>query len=123
VGVTTGRLIQEQNHKSELAQLDLHSREATSLQTTEAQAAIAAELLQRYVYTGDASYISEINTDASAAQQSLVAALALGTPDGAAQMAAVGAQLEQGAAQALALREAGDTAGLSSRGSAGPDLP
>jgi diguanylate cyclase (GGDEF)-like protein len=113
VGVTTGGLIQEQNHESELAQLDLHSREATSLQTTEAQAAIAAELLQRYVYTGDASYISEINTDASAAQQSLVAALALGAPDGAAQMAAVGAQLEQGAAQALALREAGDTADAS----------
>jgi methyl-accepting chemotaxis protein len=113
VGVTTGGLVQEHNHKSELAQLDLHSREATSLQTTEAQAAIAADDLQRYVYTGDATYISEINAAASTAQASLVAALALGAPDGADQMAAVGAQLQQGAAQALALREGGDTTGAS----------
>jgi Signal transduction histidine kinase, nitrate/nitrite-specific len=111
--VTTAAAIQDRQHKSELAQLDLHSREATSLQTTEAQAAISAELLQRYVYTGDASYISEINSDANAAQQSLVYALALGAPDGADQMSAVGAQLVQGAAQALTLREAGDTAGAS----------
>jgi diguanylate cyclase (GGDEF)-like protein/putative nucleotidyltransferase with HDIG domain len=110
VAVTTAAAIQEQNHKSELAQLDLHSREATSLQTTEAQAAIAADDLQRYVYEGNTTYIPDINAAASTAQASLVAALALGAPDGGDQMAAVGAQLVQGAAQTLALREAGDTA-------------
>ncbi|MEO8458778.1 MAG: HD domain-containing phosphohydrolase [Chloroflexota bacterium] len=113
VGVTTGGLVQEHNHKSELAQLDLHSREAISLQTTEAQAAIAADDLQRYIYEGNATYIAEINVAASTAQQSLVEALALGAPEGADQMAAVGAQLAEGAAQALALREAGNTASAS----------
>jgi hypothetical protein len=70
--VTTAAAIQEQNHKSELAQLDLHSRDATLLQTTEAQAAIAADDLERYVYNGDTTYISEINVAAKSAQASLV---------------------------------------------------
>src|SRR6266849_977115 len=62
--VIIGAVIQEQNQKSELAQLDLHSRDAILLQTTEAQAAIAADGVQRYVYNGDAVYMSEINAAA-----------------------------------------------------------
>ena len=110
--VIIGAAIQEQNHKSELAQLDLHSRDAILLQTTEAQAAIAADGVQRYVYNGDAIYMSEINASANSAQANLVQAVALGAP-GSDQLAAVGSQLLQGAAQALALREAGDTAAAS----------
>jgi diguanylate cyclase (GGDEF)-like protein len=110
--VTTAAAIQEQNHKSELAQLDLHSRNAILLQTTEAQAAIAADDLERYVYDGDTTYISEIDVAAKSAQASLVEAVALGVP-GSDQLAAVGAQLLQGAAQALTLRGAGDTAAAS----------
>jgi HAMP domain-containing protein len=110
--VTTAAAIQEQNHKSELAQLDLHSRNAILLQTTEAQAAIAADDLERYVYDGDTTYISEIDVASKSAQASLVELVALGVP-GSDQLAAVGAQLLQGASQALALREAGDTAAAS----------
>ncbi len=112
VAVTIGAAIQEQNHKSELAQLDHHSREAILLQTTEAQAAIAADGVQRYVYNGNAIYMSEINAAANSAQANLVEAVALGAPGGD-QLAAAGAQLLQGATQALALREAGDAAGAS----------
>jgi diguanylate cyclase (GGDEF)-like protein len=112
VAVITGAAIQEQNHKSELEQLNLHSRNAILLQTTEAQAAIAADGVQRYVYNGDALYIDEINAAASSAQASLVEAVALGAP-GSDQLAAVGAQLVEGAAQAIALRAGGDTAGAS----------
>ena len=56
--------------------------------------------------------MAEINAAANSAQANLVEAVALGAP-GSDQLAAVGAQLLQGAAQALALREAGDTAGAS----------
>lgn len=110
--VITGAAIQQQNHKSELAQLDFHSRAAILLQTTEAQAAIAADGVQRYVYNGDTVYMSETNAAANSAQASLVEAVALGAP-GSDQLAAVGAQLVQRAAQALALRQAGDAAGAS----------
>jgi diguanylate cyclase (GGDEF)-like protein len=112
VAVITGAAIQEQNHKSELARLDLHSRNAILLQSTEAQAAIAADGVQRYVYNGDPQYMAEINAAANSAQANLVQAAALGAP-GSDQLAAVGAQLLQGASQALALRQAGDTADAS----------
>lgn len=112
-GVTIGAAVQVRKHQSELAQLDHHSRLATLLQTAEAQAAISAEMLQRYVDAGDASYIGEINTHANAAQQAIDAALAAGGPPGLDEVATSGAQLEQGAAQALALRQNGDQAGAS----------
>lgn len=112
VAVLIGGVIQEHNHKSELAELDFHSRNATLLQTTEAQAAIAADGVQRFVYNGDDVYMSEITAAANSAQAHLVEAVALGAP-GSDQLAAVGAQLLEGASRALALRAAGDTAGAS----------
>ncbi len=78
------------------------------LQTTEAQAAIAADDLERYVYYGDTTYISEINVAANSAQASLVEAARLGVP-GTDHLTAIGAQLLQGTAQVLTLRGAGNT--------------
>lgn len=112
VAVITGAAIQVQNHKSQLAELDRHSRQAIALQTTEAQASIAANGLQRYVYDGDTTWIAGINVAANKAQASLVEAVALGAP-GADQLAEIGAQLVQGAAQTLTLRQAGETAAAS----------
>lgn len=109
VAVTSGAAIQVQNHKSQLAQLDLHSREAIALQTTEAQAAIAGNTLQRYVYDGDDMWIAEIDVAANKAQASLAEAVALGA-SGSDQLVVIAAQLIQDAAQAQALRQAGDTA-------------
>src|SRR5258708_37023571 len=59
--VTLGASWQVRQHQSDLSELEHHSTEASYLQTAEAQAAISAEQLQRYVYAGDAAYIPEIN--------------------------------------------------------------
>jgi len=89
-----------------------HSRQAIALQTTEAQAAIAGNTLQRYVYDGDDIWIAEIDVAANKAQASLAEAVALGAP-GSDQLAVIAAQLIQGASQAQALRGSGDAAAAS----------
>jgi diguanylate cyclase (GGDEF)-like protein len=109
--VTTGAAIQVRHHQSDLAELEQHSTMASLLQTAEAQAAISAELLQRYVYTGDAQYIDELNDHAAAAQGALNEALARGGPEGLDDVVTAGAQLEQGAAIAATLRREGDAEG------------
>lgn len=81
------------------------------LQTAEAQAGISAELLQRYVYTGDDVYISELNGHAIAAQAALNDALARGGPDRLPEVVASGSELVQGASTVTALRSSGDQAG------------
>ncbi|MEO8457734.1 MAG: diguanylate cyclase [Chloroflexota bacterium] len=106
--VTIGASIQERKHQSELSDLEHHSAEATLLQTAEAQASISGLLLQRYVVTGDMSYVQEINDSANRAQAALEAALANGGPDGLATVTATGAQLVQNASRATELRRQGD---------------
>jgi len=81
---------------------------ATLLQTAEAQAAISAELLQRYVYTGDETYIGDLSDHAAAAQAALNEALARGGPQGLQDVVAAGAQLQQGATQAATLKTSGN---------------
>jgi diguanylate cyclase (GGDEF)-like protein len=111
--VTIGAAIQVRNHQSDLARVEEHSTMSSLLQTAEAQAAISAELLQRYVYTGDGQYISELNDHAAAAQTALNAALARGGPGELTEIVIAGTQLEQGAARASTLRQAGDEAAAS----------
>jgi diguanylate cyclase (GGDEF)-like protein/putative nucleotidyltransferase with HDIG domain len=106
-GVTIGASWQVRQHESDLSQLERHSTEASYLQTAEAQAAISAEMLQRYVYAGDTSYIPEINQHAAAAQNAMDEALAGGGPAGLDQVVTSGAALQQGAAQATALEQNG----------------
>ena len=110
--VITGAALQVHTHKSQLADLDHHSREAIALQTTEAQAAVAGNTLQRYVYDGDTTWIAEINAAAGKAQAALNEAIALGA-FGSNDLAVIAAQLIQESAQAQALRAAGDGAGAS----------
>jgi diguanylate cyclase (GGDEF)-like protein len=111
--VTVGAAIQVRNHQSDLAKLEEHSTMSSLLQTAEAQAAISAELLQRYVYTGDSQYVSELNDHAQAAQTALNEALARGGPDPLPAIVTGGARLEHGAAKASTLRSLGDEAGAS----------
>ena len=108
--VTLGASWQVRQHESDLSQLEYHSTESSFLQTAEAQAAISAEQLQRYVYAGDQSYIPEINMHAAAAQKALDDALAGGGPPGLDQVVTSGAVLQQGAAQATALEQNGKQA-------------
>lgn len=110
VAVIAGAAVQNEKHKSELDQLDIHSRTAIALQATEAQGFIAASTLQRYVYDGDSTFVPGITVAASASQVSLNEAIALGVPGGD-QLKVVYAQLIEGALKALALRAAGDAAG------------
>ena len=108
--VTLGASWQVRQHESDLSQLEYHSTESSFLQTAEAQAAISAEMLQRYVYAGDQSYIPEINMHAAAAQTALEKALAGGGPPGLDQVVTSGAVLQQGAAQATGLEQNGKQA-------------
>lgn len=112
-GVTIGAAAQSRRHQADLADLQEHSTMSSLLQTAEAQAAISAELLQRYVYTGDDTYISELNGHAMAAQAALNEALGRGGPSGLPEVVTAGAELVQGASQASALRTAGDQEGAS----------
>ena len=111
--VTLGAGIQTRRHQADLAELEEHSTMSSLLQTAEAQAGISAELLQRYVYTGEDTYIGELNDHAEAAQAALNEALARGGPQGLPQVVAAGSELVQGASTASALRAAGDEAGAS----------
>lgn len=112
-GVAVGSAVQTRRHQSDLSELEQHSTMSSLLQTAEAQAAISAELLQRYVYTGDDTYISELNDHATAAQAALNEALEKGGPPDLPQVVTAGAVLVQGAAKAAALRAGGDQAGAS----------
>jgi diguanylate cyclase (GGDEF)-like protein/putative nucleotidyltransferase with HDIG domain len=111
--VTIGASFQVRKHQSELNDLEFHSNQATLLQTAEAQAGISALLLQRYVTTGDESYVVEINDHADAAQKALEQALANGGPDGLDVVVAKGSQLVQDAARATELRRQGEEAAAS----------
>ena len=108
--VTFGASWQVRQHQSDLSQLERHSTEASYLQTAEAQAAISAEQLQRYVYAGDPLYIPEITQHAATAQKALEDALNGGGPPGLDQVVTSGAVLQQGAAQAAALEQNGKQA-------------
>ncbi len=108
--VTLGASWQVRQHQADLSELEHHSTEASYLQTAEAQAAISAEQLQRYVYAGDQSFIPEINSHAAAAQKALEDALAGGGPPGLDQVVTGGAVLQQGAAQATQLEQNGKQA-------------
>jgi diguanylate cyclase (GGDEF)-like protein len=112
-GVTIGAGIQTRKHQADLAELEEHSTMSSLLLTAEANAGIAAELLQRYVYTGEDTYIAELNDHAEAAQAALIEALARGGPGGLPAVVAAGTELVQGASTAAALRAAGDQAGAS----------
>jgi diguanylate cyclase (GGDEF)-like protein/putative nucleotidyltransferase with HDIG domain len=103
---------QERIHRSNLQELDRHSSTATLLQETEAQAGIAALLLQRYVVTGDPDYPAEIEQHADAAVTSITKAVASGPPE-VSEVALSGVTLAQGASQVVALRTNGDMEGAS----------
>jgi diguanylate cyclase (GGDEF)-like protein len=107
--VTIGATFQVRKHQTELNALEHHSTQASLLQTAEAQAGVAALLLQRYVATGQNNYVQEINDHANSAQTALEMALANGGPDGGLDVVvANGSTLVQGAAQSAELRRLGD---------------
>lgn len=99
---------QEQIHRSDLQELNQHSSTATLLQEAEAQAGIAALLLQRFVIAGDETLVAEIQSHAAAAVDSLTQAVAAGAPPSVDQAALSGAGLAQGTGRIIALREAGE---------------
>ncbi len=67
VAVTAVSGWQEHVHRSDLARLEAQSKVTSELQRAEAQAAIAALLLQRFVITGDPALRQEIEEHATAA--------------------------------------------------------
>jgi diguanylate cyclase (GGDEF)-like protein/putative nucleotidyltransferase with HDIG domain len=103
---------QERIHRSNLQELDRHSSTATLLQETEAQAGIAALLLQRYVVTGDPDYPAEIEQHADAAVESITEAVTY-DPPGVNEIAVSGIALADGATRVVTLRDAGDVEGAS----------
>jgi hypothetical protein len=77
---------QSRIHRSDLNELDRHSSTATLLQEAEAQAGIAALLVQRHVMAGDEDTV-EIEQHADAAQAALISAIEHGATPGVEKVA------------------------------------
>ena len=102
-------------YRNDTAAMQQRADTASLLQTGEAQASVAALLIQRYVTSGDATLIPEIQQDAAQATESLNAAVAAAKngsekPEQVAAlegMAAAATGLTDGAQQIIALRQSG----------------
>ena len=110
-GVAAGSAWQQHAHQDDLAELESHSTIAFSLQEGEAQAAMAALLLQRYVIAGEDYLPAEIQTHSWAAVDSLNEAVAQGAPAGVDEIAVAGTALAENAGMVIALRQSGDIQG------------
>jgi diguanylate cyclase (GGDEF)-like protein len=108
VAVAGGSAWQTHVHQTALNQLQQHSNTASLLQQSEAEAGIAALLLQRYVSAGDSSYVPEIQTHANAAVQSLTQAVASHGVVDLSGIAGSGGDLAQSASQIIALKQSGN---------------
>jgi len=110
LGVVASAAWQASAHKSDLARLEDHSNTASLLQTAEANAAISGLLLQRYVISGEETYVAEIQDHADAAQASMNEALAVGTVTGLDGAYQTGTLLVQDAARVSQLMQSGNVA-------------
>jgi len=111
IGVVVSAAWQARAHQSDLARLEDHSRTASLLQTAESNAAISGLLLQRYVISGEETYIAEIQDHADAAQASMNEVLASDDSELDLDEAyASGTLLVQDAARVSALRQSGNIA-------------
>lgn len=99
---------QEQRHRADLRELDKHSGTATLLQEAEAQAALSALLLQRYVIADDESLLPEISDHADAAVAALTDAVAGGAPDSVEQVAVTGVGLRERRGRVSVFMQSGD---------------
>lgn len=106
--VTAASASQQQVHRDDIRRLESHSKIASDLQGAEAEGAIAAMLLQRYVTTGDEYLVTEIEGHAAAAVEHLTSVIAYGHTEGR-DLAVEGSNLARGAAEVVALRQRGNT--------------
>jgi len=105
--MSAGAAWQVAQHQSDVDQLEYHSTRASLIQNVEAQAGIAALLLQRYVDAGGDAYVEEINTHAANAQLSLQQVVNMGGPAGFEEVTTQGLQLLSEASRAAELRRLG----------------
>jgi len=110
LGVVALAAWQASVHQSDLSHLENHSKTASLLQTAEANAAISGLLLQRYVVSGDETYVAEIQDHANAAQASMNEALAAGSVTGLDGAYQSGTLLVQDAARVSQLMQSGNVA-------------
>jgi hypothetical protein len=106
--MSAGAAWQVSRHQSDVDQLEYHSTRASLIQNVEAQAGIAALLLQRYVDAGGDAYVEEINTHAANAQLSLQQVVNMGGPAGFEEVTTQGLQLLSEASRAAELRRLGN---------------
>ena len=102
---------QQRVHRSNLAELESHSTTASLLQDSEAEANSAGLLLQRYVISGDETYIPEVQASAAAAVESLTEATARDGAADVSDIAITGIGLAGRAGQVTALRQSGNIQG------------
>ena len=115
VGMVSGSAWLVRAYRNDTADMQQRAATASLLQTGEAQASVAALLIQRYVTSGDATLIPEIQAAAAQATDSLNAAVAAAqsgseAPEQVAAlegMAAAATGLTDGAQQIIALRRSG----------------
>jgi len=110
ISVVASAAWQARAHQIDLAALEDHSNAASQLQTAEANAAISGLLLQRYVISGEETYVAEIQEHAAAAQASMNEALTHGHLVDLQEVYASGTLLVQDAARTTQLRLAGNIA-------------
>ncbi len=106
--VVGGSAWQAHVHRTTLAELESHSTTASLLQESEAQAGVAALLLQRYVGAGDENLVPEIESHASAAVESLTEAVSRGGVVDVREIAVSGLGLASSTGRIIALRQTGD---------------
>lgn len=105
--VVGGSAWQARVHQSDLDELESRARTATLLQQTEAQAGIAALLVQRYVITGDDTLIPEIEAHTADATDSLNEAASNQDAADIIEISNAGLSLIEGVGEVTALRQAG----------------
>ncbi len=102
---------QAKARQSDLDDAESRSTTATLLQDAKKEGLVASGLLQQYVATGDLALLPEFKSHAAAGIQSLTSAVARGGVTDLSVLVSGGAQLVQGSAQIVAIRQSGDAKG------------
>lgn len=110
VVLAVGSLYQATQHHNKLNDAQSHENIAAMFQTAENEGKAASDSLQKYVATGDASFITAAQTHTQTGVQQLTSAVGLvgSDPNGFVDK---GSQMVQASGQVIALRQTGDTAG------------
>ncbi len=111
VGLAAASAWQAKARQSDLDDAESHSTTATLLQDAKNEGFTAFGLLRRYVATGDETLLPEFKSHSATGINTLTAAVSRGGVTDLSVLVSGGAQLVQGSAKIVALRQSGDAQG------------